>query len=203
VNRAEREKERKRQEILDAAEKLFAEKGFKHVTMAEIAKAAEFTRKTIYSYFASKEDLYLEAFARIATQRWGYLVAEMKKTENGLPRIQAFGNANYDYTMANPEHFKMIVYLDHYGMDFKIKSNNIQGIINEARTEIMELLDFAYKHGQADGSIRADLDISKNQIYLGLSLRTMLNEIVLGYCERDFYFDFLELFIDAIKTRSI
>ena len=185
---------------MDAAQKLFAKKGFKHVKMEEIAQKSEFTRKTLYSYFNNKEDLFLEVFIRISRQRWNFLVEEMKRVEDGLPRIQAFGEANYKYTITNSEHFKMIVYLDHYGMDFGIVNNKLQNEILEAREEIFLLLQTAYKKGQQDGTIRADLDIDRNQLYLGLSLRTMLNEIVLGYQDREFYFGFLELFLDSIKA---
>jgi len=187
---------------MDAAQKLFAGKGFKNVKMEEIAKEAEFTRKTLYAYFNSKEDLYLEVFIRISKQRWSFLNNEMKKVDNGLPRIREVGKANYDYTVANPEHFKMIVYLDHYGMDFSIKNNDLQNEMMKARKEIVETLHSAYRKGQQDGFIRSDLDIDKNQIYLGLSLRTMLNEIVLAYHDKKFYFDFLELFLDSISSKK-
>lgn len=47
----------KREQIIDAARKLFHQFGFKKVSMDEIAKEAGVTKKTIYMYFASKEEL--------------------------------------------------------------------------------------------------------------------------------------------------
>jgi AcrR family transcriptional regulator len=60
-----RKKERTRQLIADTAMRLFLERGFDAVTIAEIAETAEVDAKTIYNYFPSKPDLVyqrLEAF---------------------------------------------------------------------------------------------------------------------------------------------
>lgn len=56
--RKERERARHRREILDAAERLFAEKGFHGATTEEIARRAEFAVGTLYKFFASKEEIY-------------------------------------------------------------------------------------------------------------------------------------------------
>jgi AcrR family transcriptional regulator len=61
----ERKKQRTRVLIADTALRLFLERGFEAVTIAEIAQAAEVDAKTIYNYFPSKQDLVfkrLEAF---------------------------------------------------------------------------------------------------------------------------------------------
>ena len=199
-SRVEREREVRKQAIMDAARKLFAEKGFNNVKMEDIAKASEFTRKTLYAYFKNKSDLYLQVFLQVSKERWSYLIEEMKKSEDGLKRIKAFGVANYQFTIANVEHFKMIVYLDHYGMDFGEVGEVVDNQLIQARKEIVQLLKESYIKGQNDGTIRKDLDISTNQTYLALTLRTMLNEVVLGYQNKKFYDDFLELFLESIKT---
>ncbi|MEN6472395.1 MAG: helix-turn-helix domain-containing protein, partial [Syntrophaceae bacterium] len=56
--RREREKERQRQEMLEAALGLFSDKGYHNVTMHEIAEKAEFAIGTLYKFFRNKEDLY-------------------------------------------------------------------------------------------------------------------------------------------------
>src|SRR5215510_7354831 len=56
----ERKKQQMRQVIADTAEALFAERGFEHVTIAEIARAADVSEKTVFNYFPAKEDLYFD-----------------------------------------------------------------------------------------------------------------------------------------------
>ncbi len=56
----ESKKQRTRQEIADRAMQLFAQRGFDHVTVAEVAEAAEVSEKTVYNYFPTKEDLYFD-----------------------------------------------------------------------------------------------------------------------------------------------
>ncbi len=67
-SRKGRERLRHRQEILAAALRLFAEKGFHHVSMQEIAAAAEFGTGTLYHFFSSKEDLFFELLAATAEE---------------------------------------------------------------------------------------------------------------------------------------
>ncbi|HSD76836.1 MAG TPA: TetR family transcriptional regulator [Solirubrobacteraceae bacterium] len=61
----ERKKRRTRQLIAATARRLFAERGFEAVTVAEVARAADMSEATVFNYFPTKEDLFysgLEAF---------------------------------------------------------------------------------------------------------------------------------------------
>jgi AcrR family transcriptional regulator len=61
----ELKKEQTRQLIADTASRLFADRGFDRVSVAEIAREAQVAEATVFNYFPSKEDLFywrLEAF---------------------------------------------------------------------------------------------------------------------------------------------
>ncbi|MCF8261043.1 MAG: TetR/AcrR family transcriptional regulator [Melioribacteraceae bacterium] len=58
MSRRDRERLFKRNEILNASLRIFAEKGFKQTTLDEIAEVSEYGKGTIYNYFSNKEEIY-------------------------------------------------------------------------------------------------------------------------------------------------
>lgn len=61
----ELKKEQTRRLITETASRLFADRGFDHVTVAEVAREAQVAEATVFNYFPTKEDLFysgLEAF---------------------------------------------------------------------------------------------------------------------------------------------
>ncbi len=69
--RAEQAKAVRREEILDAARRVFTVKGFKGTTIADVAEAAGIALGTIYLYFPSKDDLF-----RGLSQRFWQMITE-------------------------------------------------------------------------------------------------------------------------------
>ena len=79
-------KQRVRAQILEVARRLFTEHGFDRVTVAAVAREAEVSEPTVFSYFPTKEDLVfagLESFER-------ELVAAVEQRPAGLSASAAF-----------------------------------------------------------------------------------------------------------------
>ncbi|MGA8830767.1 MAG: TetR/AcrR family transcriptional regulator, partial [Desulfomonilaceae bacterium] len=89
IPRREREKLRQRREILDAALRLFSEKGYHNVSMHEIAKEAEFGIGTLYKFFRNKEELYKALITQTA-ERWNQIFIQVLEHEQDP--IQAIKN---------------------------------------------------------------------------------------------------------------
>ncbi|MBW8088486.1 TetR family transcriptional regulator [Streptomyces hygroscopicus subsp. hygroscopicus] len=64
----ERKKQRTRDAISDAAIALFVERGFNEVSVAQIAEAAEVSKRTLFAYFPTKEDLVVHRMADHETE---------------------------------------------------------------------------------------------------------------------------------------
>jgi len=57
-----------REAIVEAAERLFLERGFGAVSMDELAEAADVARRTLYNQFTSKEEIFREMLGRVSSQ---------------------------------------------------------------------------------------------------------------------------------------
>ncbi|MBU4345484.1 MAG: TetR/AcrR family transcriptional regulator [Desulfobacteraceae bacterium] len=101
--RKERERGRRRQQILIAAKKVFYNKGFAKVTMEDIAKEAELSPGTLYLYFKSKDELCASLSLRILQYlniRLRHVSAE--KGLNGQQKLEALKNAIIDVYEFDP-----------------------------------------------------------------------------------------------------
>ena len=104
INRRAREYLAHREEILLAAEKVFADKGFFTTKMTDIANKAEFGTGTLYKYFKSKEDLYftlidekMEEFNRLVKAVFSQKTTSIKKIEKVLRLLSEFIERNRDF----------------------------------------------------------------------------------------------------------
>lgn len=167
--RKEREKEIRRNDIIDASEKVFFSKGYDIATMEDIAREAEFSKRTIYVYFNSKEQLYFEIMVR------GYkILIEMMETSieevngaNALDKIKQMARTLYRFSNEYPDYFNAIIEYENGERDF------VKGISDKSREECYILGEkmFAYltsalKNGIEEGVIRSELDIVNTAIVL-------------------------------------
>ena len=73
----------KEEQIVDTARRLFGKYGYKRVSMDEIAKEAKVTKKTVYSYFKSKEEI-LKFFLNEEVQHMKEIVEEVEKDDKSF-----------------------------------------------------------------------------------------------------------------------
>ena len=69
ANSSEERKDRRREEILAACEKLYGSLRFQEITMKQISELTSFTRPSIYNYFPTKEEIFLALFTK-EYDRW-------------------------------------------------------------------------------------------------------------------------------------
>ena len=99
----------KRARILDAAVKVFAERGYFSSTVAEIARAAGVADGTIYLYFKSKDDLLFELFDEKMTQLIGDAKAALAQEQDAPSRLKRFIRLHFSLVEKNPDLASVLV----------------------------------------------------------------------------------------------
>jgi TetR/AcrR family transcriptional regulator len=108
--RRQREQLRRREEILDAALRVFAIRGYDGTTMAEISRTAEYPLATIYKIFPSKEKIYLELVDSYVRQLEERLVAAVKLIDRSpLERLESCARIKAEFFQQNKDYLKVFL----------------------------------------------------------------------------------------------
>lgn len=99
----ERKKQRTRAAIFEAAMALFAERGYDHVTMAEVARAADVAPATVFTHYASKEDLVYE-LRHVANDRLRAALRTRASEVGVLGAVKEWQQEMYEYYVQSPKH---------------------------------------------------------------------------------------------------
>ena len=157
--RREEEKERRREEILDAAELVFSEKGFDAATMEQVARKARVSRALVYVYFKDKTALHLAICLRGLTLLRSLFEQARKAHNTGADQIRAIGHAYMRFAQDYPTHFAAL-------SRFEASPHEVvegdpccstMGMI-QAGQQVHEETVLALVKGMADKSLRGDLD---------------------------------------------
>jgi AcrR family transcriptional regulator len=152
--RREEEKERRRLEIIEAAEALYAEHGWDAVTMDQVARRARLSRALLYVYFKDKEDLLFAITERALDELRRRFEAAAAGHDLGIDQVSAMGLAYTLFQQERPFQFDACSrYHAHQAH---------QGAPNEVACAaggdaVMAVMVRSLQQGIADGSIRADI----------------------------------------------
>ncbi|MDX2441634.1 MAG: TetR/AcrR family transcriptional regulator [Desulfobacterales bacterium] len=159
--RKEREKERRRQQIIVAAKRIFSAKGFNKATMEDIAEEAEISPGTIYIYFKNKDELYASLSIRILQHL--NIRLEHVKNQNNLndeQRIASLKDALYDIYDFDP---LILINLFHLQ-----SSESLKNLSDELLSEIKRL---------SQSSLKIMSDIFSEGISTGVFIKTNPNAL--------------------------
>lgn len=206
----EREKEQRRNDIISAARKLFADQSFDEVSMNEIAKEVGLGKSTLYLYFKNKESLYFAVVLRGIRIWVEMLKKEVNKGKNGLEKLILSGNANREFSSKYPDYFRLLYsptsIKKHLDMDKMNRSEEFQEV-KELFKEIMFIEMDCIQKGIDEGEIRSDVDSAEAAILLSVIYNGMVNmgdwskEILesRGIDDEKFAMDVGDLFLHMLK----
>lgn len=146
----------RKEEIINACEKLYQTMSFKDITLKEIGKETSFSRTSIYNYFQTKEEIFLALLKR-EYDAWIRELCEAMETEE---------------TMTDDQIADVLARtLDNHRQLLKIMSMNHYDLEENSRMEL--LVEFKVSYGNAMRTImamlakfRKDMDIEKRQEFV-------------------------------------
>ena len=155
--RIQREKAMRKEQIIDAAEKLFFTRGFEGTTMDDLAAEAEFSKRTLYVYFASKEEILLEIILRAfkTLNSYIYNFIENQFGATGLEKLRLIAESYVAFTSEFSEYARLIISYEPTAWETLENPVLTQELNREGdRSELSAFI----REGIADGSIRNDID---------------------------------------------
>jgi len=155
--RKEREKEQRREDILDAAQRVFFEKGLAPATMDDIAETAELSKGTLYLYYKSKEDLYLTVMMRgmqLLYDAFNEVANSSYSPANMLGRLS---EAYVSYFNDHRDYFRMMHFLQNPQFHKQV-SDDVKQSCSILNQRIWSLVNGILQRCIDEGVMRKDLN---------------------------------------------
>ncbi len=143
----------KRIRIIEAAIKVFAEKGFHQARVTDIATQAGVADGTIYLYFRNKEDLLLTIFEEKMQAINAGLGKVLEGVEDPLDRIRAF--ARYHFRLVH-DHRALAEVLQ---VELRLSNKFLKEYRPKPLWQYLGAFASILRDGQAAGKVRADVDV--------------------------------------------
>jgi TetR/AcrR family transcriptional regulator len=173
IERKEREKEHRKEEILDAAQKLFFEKGLTTATMDEIAEAAELSKGTLYLYYKSKEDMYLAVLMRGMDVLYKIYEPIVASDDSTVKKLVKFGDTYKNFFRSHRNFFRMFHFLQTPQFHKQVSEEMRQACSLESR-KMWDLVIGLLKRGMEEGAFRSDINPVEVAIIIWSSATTLL-----------------------------
>lgn len=161
LSRKEREQLQREKDIISKAEELFCKNGFENTSMDDLAREAEYTKRTIYRYFTCKEDLFFAVALRAYRLLLDGIKSRSRSGNTGLEKIRLSYYAYYEFFLKFPQLLQLI------NSSAMIKSKSADTEV-PYRQKYMDFDNLLFKEliqmffeGKSDGSVRDDLEISQ------------------------------------------
>lgn len=182
--------------ILKCATHLFFKKGYENTTISDIAKDAEFTRRTIYSYFQSKDEILVEVLIRSHLKAIDFIENRCSKT-SGIAKVNEFIKAYSDFFLENSEILNLSLNLSIKDRidPGKVESGKIANFREISRNLFKSMYE-GLKEASEKGEVDKDLDLFKTIHLFWLTYRMVLLDVVQGVYKNNI--GFLDFYISNL-----
>jgi AcrR family transcriptional regulator len=161
-DRRKREKEQRRNAILNAARKLFFEKGFRDVTVENIARRAELSKGSVYLYFSSKEEIYTQILLNDISKFNKKSFQIFHNDKSAAELVMDFAFIYVDFFLNDRELFRiMMTFMLHTG-DMNLKETVNQHII-EVTNNTVKIIETILQQGIDKDEFPADINVRQSR----------------------------------------
>ncbi len=143
----------KKKSIIEGATRLFAEKGIKETSIAEISKLTGAAEGTIYHHFKTKDELFLAILENVKNgilEEFESYSAE-KTYKNGLEKVENI-ILFYLYLAGKQENWFYLLHR-HYPYELAAENDTCRKLLEEIYNCLVEIFESAILSGMEDGSI--------------------------------------------------
>ena len=170
TNKYHAHRERQRRRIIDAAWKLFDERGIDRVTMAELTLASGLQPSTMYQYFSSKEDIVWAILSEFLAEGTARAKHSVEGPQTGLSRITSLLEFMADDLSTNRAKIRFMAQFDAmYARNWP--AERLITLESQINPEGFRYFRKLIREGIADGSLRPDLDPN-------LTMHAVINAVV-------------------------
>jgi TetR/AcrR family transcriptional regulator len=145
AERRQRERDKRREEIITAASKLFSKKGYENVSMEEIANEVELSKSTLYFYFKDKDSLFLAVVNRGNKIFSGLFVEEEERIQSAGIKVGGYKSTWFRFIHEYPEFARCRAYFK--TGKFGLESDTYR---NDEEKEILEFNKECFEKGIQD-----------------------------------------------------
>ena len=174
-DRRDRERESRRQTIIDAAEKLFFSKGLQ-ATMDDIAAEADVAKGTIYLHFSCKEELYVLLMCKGLDMLRDLFKSVIAQGGSVVETVQRVGLVFIRFHDEHPDFFHLIHDVSHAIPEVQV-SPHVLASLHESSSALWTLLAEVLQRGIDQGVFRNDISAFEMAIILWTSSSGMLRQI--------------------------
>lgn len=161
-----------REKIMNAAETLFSEKGFEATTIEDISKASEYSRRTIYVYYESKDDILHHIIEKGLLLLKDEVNNAIQTSNDFISQYKAICLAMVKYQTECPCSLENVTKANTENFNFESLSDTVKNIL-VLGTEINNLLAEFVEVGKRKGIVRQDV-IPLMTVYILWSSMTSL-----------------------------
>jgi len=172
--RKQREKKKRKQQILDAAEDVIFSKGIDQATMDEIAALAELSKGTLYLYFKNKSDLYLAISLRGSEKLHKKFAEVLTSDITGMQMLQRMGTVYIDFVKNNPGYYNAFAYFETLCSTGQLAESRLTDDCEKSMEEGFRYITRALQIGMQDGTIDDHFDPGQLAIQLWGSVRGLI-----------------------------